>query len=791
MGDISRRDFIKITTGAMVGSFAFPDLVNLKWFTLAEAAGIQKEEMIPTMCHGCSFGGYNCGLIAHVRNGVLHKIEGNPYCPLNKGRVCAKGQSAVQWVYNPQRLKYPLKRIGKKGEGKFKRITWDEAIDIIATKIKEVKNNLGPEYILLAKGQASGWYNLYHKLLARFLHAIGSPNFSWWGPFVCFVPQLFYHLITIGGNPVSSYAKPDYDNADLIIEWFTSGGQGGAARGGVETINTNLRSVPTKIIKRLEKGAKLIVINPQLIPIGANGRAYKWIPVRPGTDAALILSMLHVIINEDLYDKGFVDKWCSGFDALKEHIQKYTPEWAENITKVPKGKIIELARLYATTKRACIRFTESPEKADLQAFSVSLAILIAITGHLDRPGGNVWFYPTVPLRLDTFDGRLSKDVLNKTLGHDVFWINVMGGPTEAGADFISVINALTTGKPYRPRVGLFFCTNPLSTARNPEKIAKAIKQLELCVVVDVVATPTTRYADIVLPAATRYESPGDIGIWENHLAFSCQAIRPMWETRPDFQIILDIAAGLGMGKDFWNGSCSKMLQDFLDTTLKPIGKKIALRDLKKNALKGMYLPVTDWMKKRERYKEHFSHLPNNKVQLYNEFLKKHGYDPLPHYYGEPEDPVTTPDLLKEYPLIFTDEHAIYFNHHSWMRNVAWLRELRKNNYVKIHPDTAKKYGIKDGDWVEIISPHGSMKAVALIYPSIRPDTLMGQHGWWQGCQSLNLPETSVFNRGTNVNVLYNWNKRDPITQNLTKNTLVKIRKTTPPEPVPAIKIRGA
>ncbi len=502
----------------------------------------------------------------------------------------------------------------------------------------------------------------------------------------------------------------------------------------------------------------------------------------------MILINLFLLKKDSLFSE-MAHKLLTKRTSLQEHINKYTPQWAENITGIPKEQIIELARLYANTKKACIRFSESPEKADLQAFAMSIAMLIAITGHLDRPGGNVYFYPAVPLRLDTFDKRLSKETLSKTLGHDVFWINVMGGPTEAGADFISVINALITGKPYRPKVGLFFCTNPLSTARNPEKIAEAIEKLELCVVVDVVATPTTRYADIVLPAATRYEGPGDIGIWENHLGFSSQVIKPLWETKPDFQIILDLAVALGMGKDFWYGDCDKMLEEFLDSTLKPIQKRISLKELKKNALKGVYLPVTDWMKKRERYKEHFSMLPNQKVQLYNEFLKKHGYDPLPTYHGEPEDPTTTPELLKEYPLMFTDEHAMYLNHHSWMRNVAWLRELKKHNYVKIHPSTAKKYGIKDGDWVEIESPHGSMKAVAWIFPGIRPDTLIGQHGWWQGCISLNLPETSVFNKGTNVNVLYNWDKRDPITQNITKNTLVRIKKTTPPESVSPIMIK--
>ena len=791
MAGISRRDFMKLSGSATGGLFGFSSGLKLKWLEEVTAAETAGEKIIPTMCHGCSFGGYNCGILAHVKNGVLEKIEGNPHSPFNKGRVCVKGQSAVQWVYSQQRLKYPLKRIGEKGEGKFKRITWDEALDTIADKIKDVQENFGPEYILLAKGQASGWYNLYHKVWLRFLHSLGSPNFSWWGPFVCFVPPLFYHLVTLGGNPTSSYSKPDYDNADLIIDWFTSGGKGGVARGGVETLNTNLRSIPVKVLKRLENGAKLIVINPQMIPLAANGRAHKWIPIKPGTDAAMMLAMINVIINEKLYDKEFVAKWCHGFDKLKDHVQKYTPEWAQNISDIPAKDILDLARLYATTKRACMRFSESPEKANLQPLAVSYAILIAITGHLDRPGGNIYSYPTATLALDTLDDRISEKMLKKTLGSDTFWINVMGGPGEAGAEFITVINSLLTGKPYKLKVGLFFGTNPLSTGRDPVRLVEALKQFELCVVSDVVPTPTTRYADIVLPAATRYESPGDAAIWENHLSVSNQVVKPLWETKPDLQMILDLACKLGMEKDFWNGSYDAMLNDFLATTLKPSGKTITIDQLREKALKGVFLPRTDWMEQRERYEKHFSHLPDKKVQLYNEIFAQHGYEPLPIYRGEPEDPMNSPKLLNQYPLIFTDEHTAYLNHHSWMRQIAWLREYRKNNYIKINPDTASKYKIKEGDWVEVTSPHGAMKAVAWLFPGIRPDTIMGQHGNWQGCDDLSLPETSALNGGTNPNALYSWDQRDPITENQTKNTLVRVNKSTPPTAVQPISVKGA
>lgn len=762
-------------TGLTEGS-AFVFGQELKLTTLTPAVAKEAEEIvIPTICHGCSYGGYNCGILAHTKRGVLAKVEGNPDHPLNKGRLCAKGQSAVQWVYSPQRLKYPLIRVGERGENRFKRISWDEALNIVADKLKEIKEKYGPECIILAKGQSSSWAGLHHLLWTRFLYSLGSANLSWWGPAVCYGPQLLDHRLTIGGP---TYARADYDNADLIIEWFTGGGKGGAARGGEETLDTNLRSVPIKILDRLKKGARLVVINPQLIPLAANNRAYKWLSIRPGTDSALALAMINVIINEELYDKEFVSKWCYGFDKLKEHVQKYSPEWAEKVTDIPTKEIRSLAREYATTKRACIRISESPEKRDLQSFGMAIPMLIAITGHLDRPGGNVYFLPAARLGFDTFSERLSEDVKKKVLGADKFYIISRG---RGVADFLSVIEALHTGKPYLPKALLIFGTNPLSTARNPALIVEGLKKIEFIMAVDVAPTPTVRYADIVLPAATRYECDGEPVLWQNHLTMTNKVIEPLWETRNELEVTLDLARRLGMEKDFWNGDYQAMLNDFL----KPV--KITTDQLRKNAVKGIYLPRTEWMDKRERYEKHFESLPDRKVQLYNTVLEKHGFEPLPTYKGEPEDPINTPELLKEYPLIFTDEHSSYLNHSSWMRNIPWLREIEKYPYVKINPITAKKYAIKDGDWVEIISPHGKMKAVAWLFAGIRPDTVMGQHGWWQGCDELGLAEYSPLDGGTNPNVLFNWEKRDGVTGNLSKNTLVKIRKTSPPNEIPPIK----
>jgi len=737
-----------------------------------------ENRIIPTLCHGCSYGGYNCGMLAHVEGGKFVRVEGNPHHPLNEGKLCAKGQAAVQWVYNGKRLKFPMKRTGEKGSGQFRRISWNEALDTIAENILETRDRYGPETLMLGKGQSSSWAGLHHFLWMRFMHALGSTTFSNWGPSVCYSPQLLYHKAIIGGP---TYARPDYEHADLILEWFTGGGQGGPARGGVETLDTNLRSVSVKIMERVEKGARLVIINPQLIPLGANGRAYRWLPVRPGTDGALALAMIHVIIRDEIFDKAFVGEWCEGFDGLKTHVRPFSPGWASDITGIPAGSIEELARLYATTKRACLRVSEAPQKADLRAFAMAIPILMAITGHLDREGTNIWAFPAGRLGFPTLSERVTETARERLPGADVYAVRAGG---RHAAFFPAVIDALISDRPNRPRSMLIFGSNPMSTARNPALMARALQRLAFTVVVDVAFTPTSRYADILLPAATRYECRGQPAVWDNHLAMSHQVIDPLWESRDELAVTLDLACRLGMGDDFWGGDWTSMCNAFLS----PVG--VSLRDLQDSAEKGILLPRTDYMDRRERFDTLFRDLPNGKIQLAAGVFEGEGIEVFPTYHGEPEDPLNAPDLLKTYPLIMTDEHSDSINHHAWMRDIPWLRELKRQPVAKLHPDTARGYGIKEGDWVRIISPNGWMTAAASLIEGIRPDTLMVQHGWWQGCRVLGLSETSSLNGGTNPNALYNWEYRDPLTGDITKNTLVRLEKTGPPGAVRGIEETG-
>ncbi|MBW1767152.1 MAG: molybdopterin-dependent oxidoreductase, partial [Deltaproteobacteria bacterium] len=288
------------------------------------------EKAIPTFCGMCGPVA-GCGIYAYVKDGKFIRIEGMKESPLNRGRNCPKAYAAPQWVYSPQRLKDPMKRVGKKGEGKFEKITWDEGLDIIADKLKEQKERYGPESLaILSPARRS-----YNDYFGRFLTVHGSPNYAHSG--ICAIQMAFAFLYTLGTIP----PRADYRNSDLIIIWGKSPVYSAASRGGI-----------LSLVDAKERGAKIVSIKPSMEPDAA--LADLWIPIRPGTDAALALAMLNVVINENLCDYEFVSEWCYGFEELKEHIQKYTPDWAEPITGLPVSKIKEIARLYATADRAAI-----------------------------------------------------------------------------------------------------------------------------------------------------------------------------------------------------------------------------------------------------------------------------------------------------------------------------------------------------------------------------------------------------------------------------------------------------
>jgi thiosulfate reductase/polysulfide reductase chain A len=336
------------------------------------------EGMIKSCCNMC----YRmCGVLVHLRGGKVTKVEGDPDCPVNRGKLCIKGPAAVERLYHPDRLKYPLRRAGARGEGKWQRISWDEALETIAEAMNSAKEKYGAESVAFSNGDPKG----YEAYLVRLCNVFGTPNICD-TRHVCSVPRRMGSNITSGLNAeTGTDYTPDLDHPPAcVLMW-----------GANVAITHNPNYI--KLERALAQRTKLIVIDPRKTELAS--RADLWLQLRPKTDLALALGMINVIVNEELFDKPFVDNWTIGFDKLRKHVQDYSPQWAEEVTWVPAEKIVTAARTYATTKPACI---EDGNAIDDDVNSVqserAISILRAITGNLSVPGGEV---DSAPLTVGT------------------------------------------------------------------------------------------------------------------------------------------------------------------------------------------------------------------------------------------------------------------------------------------------------------------------------------------------------------------------------------------------------
>jgi anaerobic selenocysteine-containing dehydrogenase len=744
--------------------------MSIKSYDLEEAVKSVRaekpgERMVPTFCSLCG-PMQGCGLNCYVKDGRLIRVEGMKESPTNKGKLCPKAFASVQWVYSPQRLRYPLKRIGEKGEGKFERITWDEALDIIAGKLKEQKERYGPESLAVLSPQ----HRTYKDYFIRFLTVHGSPNYCHSG--ICAMQRAFGFAYTVGA-PMIGVVGADYEHADLIVVWGANPVYAGTPMGKLR-----------RILDAKDRGAKLMVIKPEMQPDAA--KADIWVPIRPGTDGALALAMLNVIINEHLYDAEFVSRWCYGFDKLVPHIQKYTPEWAEPITGLPSGKIREVARLYAKAKSACILAGNAFDQTVDSSNAVrAVAILIAITGNLDRPGGNIVPMPsTMPmLKPVHLRERYTQELVDKLVAPE-FPGSFQPFTEGASSAYYRCLDSVLTEEPYPIKTIIAAGTQPTVITRGSKTIVEALKKLEFFVVIDVMQTSSMPWADVVIPVATMYECdhPFEAPVMgmSNWIMARNKVIEPMGDYKSDYEFWLDLAVKMGYGEDFWHGS----IKECMNYQLENFG--MTMEELRAYPNGIIYEPKPMVY---EKYDNIFAtpstrlsgapYLPQGKVAIYNTTYEENGFNPLPEWVEPPESPTGTPESLKKYPLVFFDTHTSEVYNHGWLRNVPHLREVQPEPWIHIHPDTAKARGIEDGDWVIVESPHGWIKVKALYFPGIRPDTIMSLHGWWQGCDELSLPGYPILEGGANVNTLYSTDPDkafDPLVTAMPKQTLVEVRK---------------
>ncbi len=683
---------------------------------------VAKSQVVKTVCGVCPQG---CGLNVYVENGKIVQVKGMPEHPVSEGKLCSKAGLIMDTVYAPDRLRHPMKR----ENGDWKQISWDEALDIIAARLKEVKEKYGVKAFVFHIGELRTAALLTAR---RFCDVYGTPNVMSYDS-MCIRTRGTAHRLTFGRGRFY-----DPQNARCILVW------------GNNPDNSGLPQAQY-ILKSRKKGAKLIVIDPRNTSMAK--RADIHARPRPGTDCALALGLLNVIISEKLYDSEFVDKWTVGFDKLVEHIKLYPLSEVERITWVPAETIREIARIFATTKPATI--VQGGNSLDQCSSGTqtnrAMSILQAITGNLDVPGGFV-LTGAVPLNPMRMPG-LVKEL---PLGADEFPFSYQVAGHLIGEGQATLMpDTIITGSPYPIKAMIVSGSNPAVTWPNSPKMVEALKKLDLLVVMDLFMTETARLAHIVLPAATfleRDEMPVFPFIDRNrrYVMLEKKAIE-IRECRSDFDFWLELAKKMGYSEHFpW-----KDIDEVMAYLLEPSG--LTVKQLREEDAGGLSFGF-------DRYKE-YEHkgfpTPSGKVEIYSETLQKAGYDPLPSYTESPEGPLSNPELAKEYPVILTTGGRYKEFLHSGQRNIPRLRHLVPEPLAEIHPQTAAKYGIGDGETAVVETKRGSIEIKVKVTEDIVPGIIHIPHGWVQA----------------NVDVLTDGSPADPVTGfPALKQLLCKVRR---------------
>jgi anaerobic selenocysteine-containing dehydrogenase/thioredoxin reductase len=628
---------------------------------------------------------------------------------LNCATVCIKGATIPDVMYHPQRLLYPLKRAGERGGGKWQRMTWDEALNTIANKLKEVKEKYGPEAIHVSCGSGQKHIGIQATKIAERLWP--TPN-THLGRYTCIHPDVMANSVTFGDTITYEFG-PDYGDAKCIVFW-----------GSEPDVATPAQA---RVVHRaLRQGSRLIVVDPRPIPMAR--RADLWLRIRPGTDMALALAMQHVIINEGLYDREFVEQYCFGFDALKDHVEKYTPGWAAAVTGLSEEDIVKAARLYATEKPGCIyiRLGSGAQQVTSTQTCRAISILIGITANVDAKGGNLLYYRTFREALMwhpylMFWGVKPPAAVNeKRIGAKEYPLMHKRGLCHIP----STIRAMEEGK-----VRAMWCIadNLIVAEMDNKRNWEILKnKLDFLFVSDLFMTPTAELADVVLPAAFYPECDQLVeafGHPSSTVTATKKVVEPLGECRDDREVAIEIAKRMGMDVSPWD-----TLKDYLNWMLKYQG--ITYDELLQKPNATLTFP-----RSYERYRTStppFS-TPTGKVELYSKIFEAMGVDPLPVFQEPPESPVRTPDLFKKFPFIYT-HYRIHGYMHSEGRQIKRQRQLTPEPHLQINSERATRLGIAEGDWVYLETPKsegkGRLKFRAQLVAEMHPDVVAGPHAWW-------------------------------------------------------------
>jgi anaerobic selenocysteine-containing dehydrogenase len=708
----------------------------------------------------CALCRSRCGAISVVEDGRLVAVEPDPAHPTGAA-LCAKGRAAPELVHHPDRLLHPMRRTRPKGDADpgFARITWDEALDRVTSELRRIADRHGPEAVAFAVTSPSGTaISDAAPWIDRFINAFGSPN-NCYGTEVCNWHKDHATRYTFGAG----IAAPDFAATGCVLYWG-------------HNPSTSWLTHATGAVAARRRGARLIVVDPRRAGLAA--KADLWLRVRPGTDGALALGIAGVMIDEGWFDRDFVRDWSNGpllvredtgrfladggrmvawdadarrpvrydpvtgaydmppgrslaldgrhvvsgvacrpaFARYAELCRQYPPERVEAITWVPAADVRAAARmLWDARPVSYYCWTGVGQTTNATQTDRAIALLYALTGSFEAPGGNVAF-PRVPA-LDVSGAELMPPAQRaKALG---LAVRPLGPPRSGWITADDLYRAALDGDPYRVRALVGFGANLVVTRADARRARAALAALEFTVYADLFMTPTAAFADVVLPVTTAWENENlKIGFEisaaaESLVQFRSRVIAPRGEARSDTAIVFELAQRLGFGQDFWAGDVERAWR----AQLAPSGLSL---DRVRAAPGGVRVPLAPAYR---RYRQTGFATPTRKVEVYSELFLDHGQSPLPEFV----EPRVVPSA--RYPLVLTCAKLPQFCH-SQHRNLPSLRRLVPDPEAQIHPDTARARAIADGDWVVIETPHGRIRARARFDASLDARVVCAQHGWW-------------------------------------------------------------
>ncbi|MCA1294079.1 molybdopterin oxidoreductase family protein [Paenibacillus sp. alder61] len=632
-----------------------------------------------------------CGLLLHKENGKIVKVTGNPDHPITQGAICNKVRNMTERVYHPERVLYPLRRVGRKGEGKFERISWDEALAEIADRYRKLIKEHGPESILPYSFYGNMGILSVDGMDRRFFNRLGSSQLQ---QGICNSAGSAGWKYTMGFGGGTS--PEDTVKAKLIIIW------------GGNLVSTNMHQIAL-IEKARKQGAQLVVIDVHRNRTGQ--RADWFIPLYPGTDSALALGMMHVLFERGLVNEPFMERYTTGYAELREHVKQYTPERVSAITGVPADDIVQLAVMYGETSPAYIHIGNGLQHHDNGGMTVrTISCLPALTGQWLVPGGGAY-------KSNGGYNKMNAEALERP--------DLRPNPAARTISMNRIGEALLTLDP--PIYGLFvYCANPAVVAPDTGKVERGLSREDLFTVVhDLFLTDTAKYADIVLPATSTFENT-DLyaSYWHHYVQIQEPVIPAQGESKSNVEVFRLLAAAMGFEGAAFRDTEEDLIRQALDYPANPYLRTVTLEGLKERRM--IKLDMTH----KERYLDNLA-TPSGKIELYSAQMAEEGLPPLPTYtpLREGYDGENRPGTQEAYPLMFISPPNHSFLN-STFGNVEKLTALEKQPTLQIHPEDAEARSIADGERVVVWNERGSYEALAAVTDKMLPGVVISQGLWW-------------------------------------------------------------